>query len=184
MKLKDMSLEELWELFPITFTDNTDAFKAVYSDEEKILKALIGSYIKRISHIGSTAIANIKAKPIVDILIEIDFDHKDIVKETLLKHDYILMGENINKISFNKGYTINGYADKVFHIHVKKYGDCDELYFRDYLNDNLPKAKEYEKLKFELYEKHKPNRDLYTDGKKDFVTETVNTAKEKYKGRY
>lgn len=179
MRLEDMSLEELWELFPITFTDNTDAFKAVYSDEKKILKALIGSYIKRISHIGSTAIANIKTKPIVDILIEIDFDHKDIVKEILLNHDYILMSE-----AFNKGYTINGYADKVFHIHVKKYGDCDELYFRDYLNANLPKAKEYEKLKSELYEKHKPNRDLYTDGKKDFVTETVNTAKEKYKGRY
>lgn len=184
MKLEDMSLEELWELFPITFTDYTDAFKAIYSDEEKILKALIGSYIKRISHIGSTAIANIKAKPIVDILIEIDFDHKNIVKEILLNHDYILMSEAFDKMSFNKGYTINGYADKVFHIHVKKYGDCDELYFRDYLNDNLQKAQEYEKLKFELYEKHKPNRDLYTDGKKDFVTETVNTAKEKYKERY
>lgn len=184
MKLEDLSLEELWELFPITFSDNTGAFKAVYSDEEKILKALTGNYIKRISHIGSTAIANIKAKPIVDILIEIDFDHKDIVKEILLNNDYVLMSEASDKISFNKGYTINGYADKVFHIHIKKYGDCDELYFRDYLNDNLPKVKEYEKLKSELYEKHKPNRDLYTDGKKKFVTETVNTAKEKYKGRY
>lgn len=184
MKLKDMSLEELWELFPITFTDNTSAFKTIYSDEEKILKSLIGNYIKRISHIGSTAIANIKTKPIVDILIEIDFDHKDIVKEILLNNDYILMGKNINKISFNKGYTENGYADKVFHIHIKKYGDCDELYFRDYLNDNLPKAKEYEKLKSELFNKCKPNRDLYTEGKKDFVNETVALAKGIYKDRY
>lgn len=184
MKLKDMSLEELWELFPITFTDNTDAFKAVYSDEEKILKALIGSYIKRISHIGSTAIANIKTKPIVDILIEIDFDEKAIIKAILLNNGYILMGESINKISFNKGYTENGYAHKVFHIHIKRCGDCDELYFRDYLNDNPQKAKEYEKLKSMLYEKYKPNRDLYTDGKREFVTQTVNMAKEKYKRKY
>lgn len=94
------------------------------------------------------------------------------------------MNENTSKISFNKGYTINGYADKVFHIHIKKYGDCDELYFRDYLNDNLDKSKEYEKLKLELYNKFKPNRDLYTDAKTKIVNEIVEKAKEIYKDRY
>ena len=140
MKLEDMSLEKLWELFPITFVDNTDNFKDIYLDEEKILKFLLGNYIIRISHIGSTSITNIKTKPIIDILIEINFDNKDIVKDILLNNAYILMSESFDKISLNKGYTINGYADKVFHIHIKKYGDCDELYFRDYLNENQLKA--------------------------------------------
>ena len=184
MMLKNLSLEELWELFPISFTDCNEKFKEIYSDEENILKSLLGNYIKRISHIGSTSIKNIKTKPIVDILIEIDFDNKDIVKERLLNNNYILMAETSDKISFNKGYTINGYADNVFHIHIKEYGNCDELYFRDYLNDNYEKAKEYEKLKLELYEKYKPDRDLYTEGKKEFVAEIVNRAKEEYKGRY
>lgn len=182
--LEDLSLEQLWELFPITFTNYSEEFKKIYLNEENILKSLIGSYIKRISHIGSTSIKNIKTKPIVDILIEIDFDNRDIVKEILLNNYYILMSETFDKISFNKGYTINGYADNVFHIHIKKYGNCDELYFRDYLNDNLSKAKEYEKLKLDLFNKYKPNRDLYTDGKREFVTKIVNIAKEKYKGRY
>ena len=35
MKLEDLDLEKLWELFPITFTDNTDNFKGIYLDEEK-----------------------------------------------------------------------------------------------------------------------------------------------------
>lgn len=182
--LADKTLEELWELFPIKFIDHNKTFKTIYSNEESILKSLLNKYINRISHIGSTSIKNIKTKPIIDILIEIDFNNKDIVKDILLKKDYILMSETIEKISFNKGYTINGYADNVFHIHVKKYGNCDELYFRDYLNDNEPKAKEYEKLKFELYNKYKPNRDLYTDGKKEFVDEIVNLARKKYKNRY
>ncbi len=184
MNLEELSLEKLWELFPITFTDYSEKFKTAYLQEEKKLKSLIGNYIKRISHIGSTSIKNIKTKPIIDILIEIEFDNKGIIKYILLKNNYILMSENIDKITFNKGYTINGYDDNVFHIHIKKYQDCDELYFRDYLNDNIPKAKEYEKLKLELYDKYKPNRNLYTDGKKEFVTEIVNLAKEKYKGRY
>lgn len=184
MTLKDLSLEELWELFPINFTDYDEKFKRIYSDEKNILKSLTGNYIKRISHIGSTSIKNIKTKPIVDILIEIDFNNNAAVKEILLSNNYILMKETPDRLSFNKGYTQNGYADRVFHIHIKRYGDCDELYFRDYLNDNLYKAKEYEKLKSELYNRYKPNRDLYTDGKRDFVAEAVNAAKEKYKGRY
>ncbi len=184
MNLEELSLEKLWDLFPITFTKYDEKFKDSYLKEEKVLKSLIGNYIKRISHIGSTSIKNIKTKPIVDILIEIDFDNKDITKEILLNNDYILMNETLEKISFNKGYTINGYADNVFHIHIKQYRDCDELYFRDYLNDNLQKAKDYEELKLELYDKYKTNRDLYTDGKKVFVTEIVNLAKEKYKDRY
>ncbi|MCM1371035.1 MAG: GrpB family protein [Clostridium sp.] len=184
MDLGKLNLEKLWELFPITFTDCSENFKDIYLQEENILKSLIGNYIKRINHIGSTSIKNIKTKPIVDILIEIDFNNKDIIKNILSNNNYILMSEINNKISFNKGYTINGYANNVFHIHIKKYKDCDELYFRDYLNDNLSKAKEYEKLKLDLYDKYKPNRDLYTAGKKEFVIEIVRLAKEKYKNRY
>lgn len=184
MNLDDLTLEHLWNLFPITFVDFNDQFKNIYLEEEQKLKLLLGNSIKRISHIGSTAIKNIKTKPIVDILIEVDFDKKNIIKETLLQNNYILMSEGVNKISFDKGYTINGYADKAFHIHIKKYGNCDELYFRDYLNDNEKQAKEYEKLKLELYDKYKPNRDLYTEGKQEFVNETVSLAKQKYKNRY
>ncbi len=182
--LEDLSLEKLWELFPITFIDNNENFSKIYQEEANILQLLLGKYIKRISHIGSTSIKNIKTKPIVDILIEIDFTHKDLVKEILSNNNYLLMNETLTKISFNKGYTISGYADKVFHIHIKQYHDCDELYFRDYLNDNAIKAKEYEQIKLDLYEKYKPNRDLYTEGKKEFVESIVRIAKEKYEGRY
>ena len=69
MKLEDLDLEKLWELFPITFTDNTDNFKGIYLNEEKNLKYLLGNYIIRISHIGSTSITNIKTKPIVGGII-------------------------------------------------------------------------------------------------------------------
>ena len=179
-----MTLDELWNLFPITFVDANANFKNIYIEEEQTLKFLLGNYIERISHIGSTSIENIKTKPIIDILIEMNFNNKIIVKDILLNNNYLLMNENTSKISFNKGYTINGYADKVFHIHIKKYGDCDELYFRDYLNENQLKIIEYEKLKLELFNKCKLNRDLYTDGKKKFVNEIVNLARKKYKDRY
>lgn len=184
MDLHDLTLEQLWSLFPITFVDSNDSFKDIYLEEERNLKILLGNYIKRISHIGSTSINNIKTKPIIDILIEVNLKDNNFIKKILLDNNYILMSESVNKISFNKGYTINGYADKVFHIHIKEYGDCDELYFRDYLNNNPLKIKEYEKLKLELFNKYNPNRDLYTDGKNEFVNEIVDLAQKEYKDRY
>lgn len=184
MGLENITLDELWDLFPIFFVDSDDGFRKIYFEEEQNLELLLGNYIKRINHIGSTSIKNIKTKPIVDILIEINFQKKDFIKEILLNNGYLLMNDNMNKLSFNKGYTINGYGDKVFHIHIKNYGDCDELYFRDYLNDNMNKAKEYEKLKLELHDKYKPNRDLYTDGKSKFVRKIVTMAKLEYKNKY
>lgn len=179
-----MSLEELWNLFPISFVNYNVKFEKQYLEEEELLKILIGKYIKRINHIGSTAIKNIRTKPIVDILIEINYKYLKLIKDILLKDGYILMDEGLEKTSFNKGYTAEGYADKVFHIHIKEYGNCDELYFRYYLNEYENKAKEYETLKLDLYNKYKLNRDLYTNEKKDFVNEILKLAKEKYKDRY
>ncbi len=184
MNLESMSLEALWTLFPITFVSYTDCFKKVYLEEEKNLRSLLGETIIRINHIGSTSIKNIKTKPIVDLLIEIDFNNKDNVKALLSTPPYILMNETPTELSFVKGYTLDGYADSVFHLHIKEYGDCNELYFRDYLNEMPLKALEYEKLKLSLFKQYQPNRDLYTAGKTMFVNEVVQLAREKYKGRY
>ena len=106
------------------------------------------------------------------------------MKDALTVSGYILMGESQGRLSFNKGYTESGYAQNVFHIRIKNCGDCDKLYFRDFLNDNPKTATEYERLKIALYEKHAPDRDAYTEGKKDFVAEVVHAAKMKYAGQY
>ncbi len=184
MDLKDLTLEELWTLFPIIFVDYDIKFEKQYLNEKNHLEMLLKNHMKRISHIGSTSIKNIKTKPIVDILIEVEQKDFQIIKDILLKNDYIMMSEKSSKISFNKGYTMNGYEKEIFHIHIKKYGDCDELYFRDYLNDNYEIAKQYERLKEELYHKYKPNRDLYTLGKSEFTKKIIELAKIEYKNRY
>lgn len=54
------------------------------------------------------------------------------------------MSSSESRYSFNWGYTEKGFADKVYHLHLRYEGDNDELYFRDYLNENPLYAKEYE----------------------------------------
>ena len=39
------------------------------------------------------------------------------IKEVLVQNGYICMNQSEGRISFNKGYTENGFAEKVYHLH-------------------------------------------------------------------
>ncbi len=184
--LSDMTLEELWELFPIVLTEHKAEWTNRYEEMATVLRENLSAYrITRISHIGSTAIASIWAKPIVDILIEIASDENvTAVSEQLSNSGFIKMSESGKRISFNLGYTPDGFADSVFHIHLRFTGDNDELYFRDYLNEYPDVASMYEKLKLSLWHKYEHNRDAYTEAKTEFINKYTAIAKKQYTNRY
>lgn len=69
--LKDMTLAELWELFPIVLAAYNPDWSEWANEEILKLSTLLRDYNPVITHIGSTSIPNIQAKPIIDILIEI-----------------------------------------------------------------------------------------------------------------
>ena len=140
---------------------------------------------QRISHIGSTAIDSIWAKPIIDILVEMPLESDlSVTQDTLANNGYICMSQSPDRASFNKGYTENGFAEKVFHLHIRRIGDHDELYFRDYLIDHPDIATRYEELKLELWEQYEHDRDGYTAEKTLFVQTYTTIAKATYKNRY
>lgn len=177
MKLSEMSLEELWELFPIQLTPHNPYWSDWYAEEVRFLKKLLPSEIEYY-HIGSTAIKDIYAKPIIDIILEVS--SVDLMKRVALileKNGYIAMSKKETRISMNKGYTEDGFAEKVFHLHLRQKGDTDEIYFRDYLNGHSDVAKDYEKLKLSLLQKYEHDRDGYTNAKTEFVTKYTIIAK-------
>ncbi len=95
-----------------------------------------------------------------------------------------IMSADAERISLNKGYTKEGFAEKVYHIHIRYAGDNDELYFRDYLNEHPDIAKEYEALKLGLWKKYEHNRNAYTDAKTDFIRRWTQEARKEYGNRY
>jgi GrpB-like predicted nucleotidyltransferase (UPF0157 family) len=86
--------------------------------------------------------------------------------------------------SFVKGYTPEGFAEKVYHLHVKYFGDWNELYFRDFLLAHRDAAAEYGRLKLSLLKEFKHNRDGYTNAKTDFVLTHSAAAKREFENRY
>lgn len=76
-----------------------------------------------------------------------------------------------------KGYTENGFAERVFHLHLRYEGDNDEIYFRNYLIAHPDIAREYERLKLGLWKRFEHDRDGYMNGKTEFVKKYTTHAK-------
>ncbi|PWM71411.1 MAG: GrpB family protein [Bacillota bacterium] len=180
-ELSQMTLEELWRLFPIVLTEHDPEWARQYEREKRRLTKTLKESALIFHHIGSTAISGIMAKPIVDILLETpqcaDFDG---LKERLIDAGYICMSETDERISFNRGYTVHCFADEVFHLHLRRYGDAEEIYFCAYLNEFPRTAKEYEALKLSLRKTYEHDRDGYTAAKGEFVAAVTKKAKEYY----
>ena len=187
--LSEMSNEELWQLFPIVIKEYNPVYQTWYADSKDEIYTILGTEkIKRINHIGSTAVPGLVSKPTVDILLEIDInsDIEDIKKQ-LGNNGWICMHEERQPqlhLIFNRGYTIHGFAERVYHLHVRFLGDWNELYFRDYLIAHPEVAKEYGLLKCKLMKTYEHNRDGYTEAKTSFVKEFTDMAREEFGERY
>lgn len=176
-RLQDMTLDELWHLFPIRLVPPDDRWNGWYEEEKHLLEGYLRPFSPvKIHHIGSTAIPGIWAKSIVDILVEVLPDRFESAA-TVLKNYYLCSNESSSRASFHKGYTEKGFSEWVFHIHLRMMGDHDEVFFRDYLRSHPEAAKEYEILKLDLWKKWEFDRDGYTRSKTDFVNRITSMAK-------
>lgn len=182
-ELNKMTLKQLGQLFPIIIQDYSDKWPDFYRSERKrIIDSFLQSDIVRIDHIGSTAIPGLKAKPTIDILIQIS-EQIDIHK---IKRVFKSLGYHINErpenppphLTFVKGYTKHGIKGQSYHIHIRYKGDWNEIRFRDYLIGHKEIAKDYENLKLELANKYRNDREAYTNSKTNFI-EKINKLTQK-----
>ena len=182
-----MTLAELWKLFPITLTTYNPDWSEWADEEILVLSTLLRDYTPIINHIGSTSVEGLIAKPIIDILLELAGDYDtDAISALLQKNGWIVMVTNRKEktLDLNKGYTPDGFATKIFHLHIKPSGDWGELYFRDYLKAYPEIARQYETLKLQLKKQFEYHRDAYTNAKSDFVMKVTQAAREEFAGKY
>lgn len=185
-KLSEMSLEELWQLFPIKLVPPREEWAQQFAEmKEELSRIIPREMLLSCEHIGSTAVSGIRAKDIVDILMTVPGrEEMEKAAGILSENGWIVMSLEERRISLNRGYTENGFADRVYHLHLRLPGDTDELWFRDYLREHPDTAAEYEKLKLSLEGPFRHDRDGYTAAKTEFIKEVTSRAKEPYGGRY
>lgn len=143
------------------------------AETKRIVQALAGIVV-RLHHIGSTAIPGMPAKPIIDLLMEVDdiqlLDQKTPAIEGL---GYEAMGEfGISGRRYFRKNNVSGI--RTHQVHAFQAGSSDverHLAYRDYMIAHPLAAQSYGKLKQRLAHRHPDDIMAYMDGKDVFVKE-------------
>jgi GrpB-like predicted nucleotidyltransferase (UPF0157 family) len=149
-------------------------WRDAFESEAKHVAAALGENVVAVHHIGSTAISNIYAKPIIDLLVEVrdiaEVDGRGSEMESL---GYEVMGEyGIPGRRYFRKDSQEGI--RTHHIHAFGAGSAEaerHLAFRDYMLAHPGDAQRYSELKRRLAEEHPRSPDGYMDGKDGFIKE-------------
>ncbi|WP_071461547.1 GrpB family protein [Bacillus massilinigeriensis] len=145
--------------------------------EQERIQKVVGQHILAVRHIGSTAVRQLSAKPIIDIAIEIKDFHdgeKDVIPLETLGYSYKGINVLPDRHYFNKG------EPRTHQIHMYQSGSkylLEQLDFRDYLRNNDTARIEYEQLKQKLSTLNKNNKHKYADDKAQFVKSILEKIK-------
>ena len=150
------------------------AWRLDFEEEAKLIGRALADMVVRLHHIGSTAIPSIFAKPIIDVLLEVD----DIVRLDLRSSDmeelgYEAMGEfGIPGRRYFRKDNASGVRTHQVHAFEAKSPEIERhLAFRDYMIAHPAEAQAYGELKQTLAQDHPNDIEAYMDGKDQYIKE-------------
>ncbi len=166
----------------VVIVDYNPQWTVLFKKEKDQILNVIGHIIVEIEHIGSTAVPNLGAKPIIDIMAAIPHleDAEKCIKPLQsIGYEYVPEHEasTPERRYFHKGHPPK---EQHHHLHmVELTSDFwkQHLIFRDYLRTNPEVAQEYFKLKKRLATKYGSDREGYTKTKTSFIKSIVAKAK-------
>ncbi|WP_088007397.1 GrpB family protein [Indiicoccus explosivorum] len=141
-----------------------------FESEAAVLRRLLGENCIAIHHIGSTAVPDLAAKPIIDLLPVVrDLEEVDRLIGAFESIGYKAKGENGLP---GRRYFQKGGDDRTHHVHIYEAGSPEirrHLVFRDYLRTHPDEAEAYGRLKTDLASKFPYDIGSYISGKEKFV---------------
>ena len=142
----------------------------LYLKEIELIKKVLSSEIIKTHHVGSTAVPDLAAKPVIDILLEVkDVNRLDEYNAEMEKLGYMPKGEFGIP---NRRFYLKGEFNRTHHIHAFIENSFEverHLAFRDYLIANPIIANKYGQLKLESAKNCNNDIAKYIKLKSDFI---------------
>lgn len=157
----------------ITIADYDPDWPKKFEKHAKAISDALGETALRIEHIGSTAVPELGAKPIIDILV--------VVRNSADESTYLLQLEvagyvlRVREPDWNE-HRMFRTPERDVHIHIYSAG-CPEiqrnLIFRDRLRGNAEDRKLYDRVKRELAKKDWPDMNAYPNAKTEVIDKLI-----------
>ncbi|PWM71435.1 MAG: hypothetical protein DBX59_09035 [Bacillota bacterium] len=155
----------------ITVVKHSAAWAEEFRKEAETLRGILKSELVKIYHIGSTAVPDLWAKPVIDIMPVVKETEKiDAFRAALENVGYEYMGEYgiPDRRFLKKGGDFRTHNVHIFGIR-SEYDIRRHLAVRDYLRTHPDEAAQYGELKKKLARLYPDDIGGYCDGKDDFV---------------
>ena len=170
-----------FEPLKVSLLPHDDDWTKQYAIVKDELCKILGDNVAEIYHVGSTAIKDIVAKPILDVAVALkNIQSLNVVGMEIAGYYYA--GErNPGRYAFGKHQQFGSIS--LLHIHCYQADDenlMSQVLFCRYLNEHPEYAKEYNNIKLKLATEHSNDRWTYASGKSEFITNIIKLAKDKY----
>ena len=146
-------------------------------ERERLLSVLAPWLPAAIEHIGSTAVPNLCAKPVIDIMAPVrSLDESRPAIEALGALSYVYYPYRAESMHW---FCKPSPAFRTHHLHLVPWGSPlwrERLAFRDYLRAHREEADAYAALKTHLAVQHRHDREAYTDAKWPFIERILKRA--------
>jgi GrpB-like predicted nucleotidyltransferase (UPF0157 family) len=149
-----------------------------FARERRRLERLLGPGALAIEHVGSTAVAGLAAKPVVDIAIAVgSLDGAGAWAGALGSAGYTAFGDREGR--GEHFYAKGPEGSRTVYLHVvplRSRNWSNYLGFRDALRSSAPLRRRYEELKRRLSALHPRDRGAYTEAKAEFIRGVLGEA--------
>lgn len=169
------------EMIVVPYDEN---WPALYEQERAVLAGVFGELIVDIQHFGSTAVRDLSAKPIIDVMVVVrEIERVDAYNDEMIRQGYSPRGENGIP---GRRYFVRLKEDgenHAAHIHIYGPGNphtADELMFRDFLCADRAAFEKYKAVKVEAAAKYRFSPGEYVDAKSECVIEIMERARRYY----
>jgi len=158
----------------ILVVDHSPGWAKSFELEANRISLALGDVLVQAHHIGSTAISHTKAKPVIDMLLEvISLESLDQNSPLLAALGYEIKGEF--GIPGRRYFRLDDSTGRRTHqVHAFEAGAQNvirHIAFRDYMRAHPSIAVEYGELKERLARENPNDMEAYIDGKNAFVKE-------------
>jgi GrpB-like predicted nucleotidyltransferase (UPF0157 family) len=156
----------------VRVVDHDPSWSALFAKEREILYRALSGIADDIQHVGSTAVAGLPAKPILDIAIAVrTLDLVPNIVESLTGIGYTYRGD----ASDAGGHLFVKEPEpdiRTVHVHVVEHGGIqwkNYLLFREILREDSDVRKRYADIKQNLARQFPDDRKSYASAKDEFV---------------
>jgi GrpB-like predicted nucleotidyltransferase (UPF0157 family) len=159
----------------VRIVDYDESWPARFEIERARIDGALGPVAHRVEHVGSTAVAGLAAKPIVDISVGVDDPDDDALFVPAL------IGEAYSLRVIEAEHRMFRSPQRDVHVHVWREGSVsqrEQLVFRDWLRVNTEDRMLYESVKRELAARVWDSMGDYAEAKTDVVAEVMRRAQQ------